>query len=52
MADPFIFELGLLGVLGLMAMFLWRIADYLWRISERLETIAERLKWLEREDGK
>ena len=44
MADPFIFELGLLGVLGLMAMFLWRIGDYLWRVSERLESIASALE--------
>jgi len=51
MADPF-FAVALIAVLGLVAMFLWRIGDYLWRVQEHLETITERLKWLEREDGK
>ena len=57
MADPFfavalIAELARAAVVGLVAMFLWRIGDYLWRVQEHLETITERLKWLEREDGK
>ena len=43
MADPFM-AIALIAVLGLMAMFLWRIGDYLWRVSERLESIASALE--------